>query len=254
MNNESIISVTILTKNNSKYLREVLDSTIAFGEVLIYDNGSTDDTLEIASSYPNVTIYKGLFKGFGRTHNVASELAKNDWILSIDSDEVVSRDLVIELQKLSLNPKTVYSIPRKNYYNGKFIKWCGWYPDRVYRLYNKKETTFTNADVHEQVIVAGLQHIPLKSAIKHYSYTCLSDFINKMQLYSDLFAEQNFGKKSSSPCKATLHGLYAFIKSYFFQRGFLGGYEAFTISTYNAFTAFYKYMKLYEKIQQNNKK
>src|SRR3546814_18652294 len=71
----------------------------------------------------------------------------------------------------------------------------------------------------------------------------LSDFLSKMQSYSELFAKQNQGKKSSSITKAILHGSFAFFKSYILKRGFMGGYEGFVISTYNANTAFYKYLK-----------
>jgi glycosyltransferase involved in cell wall biosynthesis len=241
-----MISVTILAKNNEKYLNEVLESLSSFDEVLVYDNGSTDATMEIARNFNNVRLVEGPFMGFGSTHNKASSLAKHDWILSIDSDEVVSKDLATEINALALDEACVYSFPRHNYYIGKFIKWCGWYPDRQYRLYNRTKTQFTNADVHEQVIVEGMKHLPLKNPIKHYSYSSVEEFLTKMQCYSNLFARQNCGKKRSSPIKAFLHGIFAFAKSYFIKRGFLGGYEGFLISAYNGHTAFYKYMKLYE--------
>ncbi len=245
-----MISVTILTKNSEKYLSQVLNSVQSFDEVLIYDTGSQDDTLKIAASFPNVTIFREAFVGFGETHNNASSKAKNDWILSIDSDEVVSQNLTKEIQDTKLCQNTVYSFPRHNYFNNKFIKWCGWYPDVQYRLYNRKQTAFTVAKVHESVIVKNMKVVHLKFPIIHYSYASISDFLNKMQSYSTLFAEQNKNKKSSSPCKAVLHGLFAFFKSYFLKLGFLGGYEGFLISSYNANTAFYKYLKLYEANQQ----
>lgn len=242
-----MISVTILTKNNEKYLDKVLQALQAFEEVLVYDNGSTDNTLEIAGKYPNVTIVKGPFLGFGKTHNQASSLAKGEWILSIDSDEVITPELSREIAKLELkNDQCVYSFPRHNYYNGKLIKGCGWYPDRQYRLYNRNTTSFTDAEVHEQVIVSGMDRVALQHPIIHYSYASVSEFLTKMQHYSELFAKQNSGKKSSTPLKAFSHGLFAFIKSYFIKKGFLDGYEGFLISAYNGHTAFYKYIKLYE--------
>lgn len=241
-----MISVTILTKNSQKYLKEVLSALRAFDEVLIYDNGSSDATLEIASSFPNVTIVCGEFTGFGPTHNKASSLAKHDWILSIDSDEVVTPEMEKEILSTPLNPGAVYSFPRQNFYNGKWIKWCGWYPDRQYRLYNRNKTRFTDTQVHESIIIKNLEHHPLKNPLRHYSYDSQFEFLSKMQSYSDLFAKQNKGKKKSSPCKAVLHGLSAFLKAYILKKGFLGGYEGFVISVYNGNTAFYKYLKLYE--------
>lgn len=241
-----MISVTVLTKNSQKYLREVLSSLQKFDEVIIYDNGSSDQTLEIARSFPNVSIHKGLFLGFGPTHNLASSLARNEWILSIDSDEIVTEELAEEILKLDLDKEKVYAFSRHNEYNGKFIKWCGWYPDRQVRLYNRSVTRFSEAEVHESVVTKGLQIVLLNSFLRHYSYEKTSDFLAKMQSYSDLFAKQNAGKKKSSPMTAVLHSFYAFIKSYLIKRGFMGGYEGFMISAYNAQTAFYKYIKLYE--------
>lgn len=247
------ISVTILTKNSEKYLSQVLDNLHSFDEVLIYDNGSTDRTLEVAKDYPNARIIVGAFEGFGPTHNKASSYAKNDWILSIDSDEIVTQQMTENIFSTILEEDAVYSFPRHNYFNGKFIQWCGWYPDRQYRLYNRKKTRFTDAQVHEAVIVEGMRHVPLKGPLVHYSYDSIADFLNKMQSYSKLFVEQNKGKKSSSPLKALMHGIFAFIKSYFIKRGFIGGYEGFVISAYNAHTAFYKYLKLYEANARDHK-
>jgi len=241
-----MITVTILTKNSSKYLRQVLDALTHFDEVLIFDNGSSDSTMEIAREYHNVNIIEGVFTGFGPTHNQASGLAKNNWILSIDSDEVVTPEMSKEILSAKLEDDCVYSFPRHNYFNKRWIRWCGWYPDRQVRLYNRLMTKFTDAQVHEAIIVEGLRHIPFKSPLIHYSYETISDFLVKMQSYSTLFAVQNCGKKKSSPVKAVLHGFFAFFKSYILKRGIMGGYEGFVISSYNAHTAFYKYLKLYE--------
>lgn len=241
-----MISVTILTKNSQKYIGEVLSSVQSFDEVLIYDTGSTDNTLEIAKQFSNVTIRKGPFIGFGPTHNAASSLAKNDWVLSIDSDEVVSTEMAQQIAALKLDEAGVYSFPRDNYYNGKHIKWCGWYPDRQIRLYNKTRTRFTEAQVHEAVITTHMTLIPLSTPIRHYSYASIADFLSKMQMYSDLFAAQYKGRKKSSLLKALGHGFFAFFKSYLLKKGFLGGFEGFVISAYNGHTAYYKYLKLYE--------
>lgn len=241
-----MISVTILTKNSEKYLPEVLDALRDFEEVVVYDTGSQDSTLEIAKQFPNVTIYEEPFLGFGETHNRASASARHDWILSIDSDEVASAEMVRQIKSMQLNDASVYTFPRRNFFNGKWIRWCGWYPDRVKRLYHRKKTKFSDALVHESIIAQGMTEIALEAPLLHYSYDSISDFIDKMQSYSSLFAEQNKGKKPSSLSKAILHGMWTFVKSYLLKRGFLGGYEGFVISLYNGHTAYYKYLKLYE--------
>lgn len=242
-----MISVTLLSKNSERHLAQVLEPLAPFDEVLLYDNGSTDRTLEIARRFPNVKIVSGPFIGFGPTHNQASSLAKNDWIFSLDTDEIATPELIQELLSLPLQRGQVYSVSRKNEYRGRWVRGCGWYPDRVARLYNRLDTRFTEALVHEKIITDHLALIDLKSPLRHLSYHDLSDFLTKMQRYSDLFAEERLGKVASSPTKATLHALFAFFKSYFLKRGFLDGYPGFVISCYNSHTAFYKYLKLYER-------
>ena len=240
------ISVTVLTKNSEKHLKEVLDALEGFDEALVYDNGSQDKTLEIAKSYPFVRLEEGKFFGFGETHNVASELAKNDWVLSIDSDEVLTPELKEEIGKLHLDPKRVYRLDRDNYYRGQKIKGCGWSPDAVYRLYHRKTTRFSEAKVHESLITEGLQVIKLKNPLVHYSYDSIFEFLAKMQNYSELFALERRGKVKSSPLKALGRGWFAFFKSYILKKGIFDGYPGLLISAYNGHTAFYKYLKLYE--------
>lgn len=238
-----MISVCILAKNSAATLRECLDSVRAFEEVLILDNGSTDNTIKIAHSYPNVKIIEAPFTGFGPMRNILAKLAKNDWILAIDTDEVLTAELLNEIRNLKLDPNTTYSISRANYYNGKHIKGCGWHPDRVTRLYHKQNTSYSNSQVHEAVI--PLTICKLKSPLIHTPFRSTAEFIAKMQHYSSLYASQHHSKRSSF-FKAFTHSLFAFLRSYFVQRGFLLGAEGFIISVYNSNSVFYKYLKLCE--------
>jgi len=242
------ISVTILTKNSQKYLEKCLKALIEFDEIIVLDNGSTDRTLEIAKTFKNVKIYKNEFIGFGPLKNLAITHTKNDWVLSVDSDEIFNRKLVDEILNLNLKSTEIYSILRDNYYNNKLIKCCGWANDYVNRLFNKRVTKFNNKQVHENIILTQYTKIKkLKNCFKHYSFDDASQLINKMQQYSTLYSLEIKDKKSSSPIKALLRSVYTFIKNYCFQKGFLYGYEGFLISVSNANGVFYKYIKLYEK-------
>lgn len=240
-----MISVTILVKNGERRLKDVLSALQPFDEVVLFDTGSQDRTLTIASEFPNVVIFERPFAGFGPSHNQAAACAKHDWILSIDADEVLSSELVEEVLSTTLDPTRVYTLPFHNFFNGKQIYWCGWYPESHTRLYNKKKTAFSEAMVHEGVITKGLDEVIFNNPVRHYSYDTISDFLVKMERYSNLFAEQYRNQKRSSPFIAIQHGVGAFIKSYVLKRGFLGGFEGFLISAYNGHTAFYKYLKLY---------
>lgn len=242
-----MISVTILAKNSEATLEETLQSVARFPEVILYDTGSTDGTLAICQKFPNVKIVEGSFEGFGPTHNKASSCASYDFILSLDSDEILSPALVEEILALPLTPNATYAILRENYFRGKLIKGCaGWHPDWVTRIYNRKMTSFDQAEVHEKIIQGTLPRICLKYTMKHVPYRTISDFLQKMQSYSTLFAKQHKGKKKASLLGALFHGWAAFFKSYFLKKGFTLGEEGFIISLYNGHTAFYKYLKLAE--------
>lgn len=242
-----MISVTILAKNSKETLEKTLESTRDFPEVLLLDTGSTDETLWIAKKFPNVKICVDSFEGFGKTHNKATALATYDWILSLDSDEVLSEELSKEILSKELEANCVYAIRRRNFFNDKEIKGCsGWYPDFVTRLYHRKSTFFDDAEVHEKIIVGSLRKETLFHTMSHTPYRSISDFLHKMQSYSDLFAKQNKGRKKASMGSAILHGWGAFLKSYLFKKGFLLGAEGFLISMYNGHVAFYKYLKLQE--------
>lgn len=248
------ISVTILVKNSEETLEATLESVRDFSEVVVLDTGSTDATLQIAEKFFNVKVFHAPFQGFGPTHNLASSLASHDYILSLDSDEVLSSELIQEIKDLSLDPSCTYAISRDNYYRGKHIKGCsGWYPDFVTRLYNRKSTSFNDAAVHEKIIQGSLKKVSLKHSMTHIPYRKVEDFLYKMQTYTTLFAEQHKGHKSSSLSKAIIHSLACFIKSYIIKRGFLLGYEGFFISLYNGHVAFYKYIKLLEGNQKLKK-
>lgn len=246
-----MISVTILVKNGACHLEKVLTSCKDFDEVLLLDTGSTDDTLQIARKFPNVSIHQEKFTGFGPAHNHAASLAKNSWILSLDADEVLSPELAQEIASLALDPHCVYALPFHNYFNDKKIKWCGWHPESHVRLYHRDRTCFSDALVHEAVLTLDLKKVSLHHPVNHFSYNSISDFLTKMENYSTLFSLEYKEKKKSSPWIALYHGVGAFLKSFFLKKGILGGYEGFLISAYNGHTAFYKYLKLYH-VQADN--
>jgi glycosyltransferase involved in cell wall biosynthesis len=246
-----MITVCILTKNAEKTLKATLDSVRSFPEVLILDTGSSDQTLTIAKQYPNVTIHKTPFSGFGLLRNQIASFAKNEWILALDSDEILSDELIVEILQKKKDSSDSYAINRHNFYRGKRIYGCGWNPDRVSRLYHRQHTRFSEADVHESLESKRVKN--LHFPILHTPYRTTEDFLAKMQHYSSLFAKQYKGKRSSSFGKACIHGLFSFFRSYFLKRGFLDGKEGFIISLYNANTSFYKYLKLWEATESCNK-
>ena len=244
----ALMSATILTKNSATHLEAVLAALQWCDEVVVLDTGSTDETMAIAQRHPNVQLYRldGAFPGFGRAHQQAVALARHDWILSVDSDEIVSAELAAEIAALPLDQRIVYAMPFHNYFNGRRITSCGWHPDRHARLFNRRATNFCGSEVHERVQTADLFVRQLRHPIRHYSYDSMDDFLRKMRAYSQLFAEQHAGRKSSGTGKAVCRSLWAFGKSYLWQRGCLQGGEGLVISAYKAQTVFWKYLLLAE--------
>jgi len=247
------ISVVIIVKNGGSILHRCLESLRDFDEVVLYNNGSTDDTATIGASYPNVRLIEGEFIGFGPTKNTAAEYAAHDWILSLDADEVLDEAIVQEIKQLALNPKTVYSLLRKNFYKTTEISHC-WGADEIVRLYNRKTTGYSDKQVHEHILTDGVSVQKLTHSFSHYPYQSISEFVLKADRYSTLFAEDNVGKKRSSPTKAFFNGLYSFIRTYILKRGFLDGYAGLIIAFSHMVTNFYKYIKLYEMNSEQKKK
>lgn len=243
------ISAVMIVKNEGKRLAKTLDALSAFADVVVYDNGSTDNTLAIAKSYNNARLIQGDFLGFGESKNKAATYAKNDWILSIDADEVLDDELLKQLTTKQLQTRCVYQILRANYYRGKRIKYC-WHSKTITRLYHKTVTAFDLKKVHEKINDDGLKTEQLSGLIRHYSYADISDFIQKSDHYSTLFAIDNAGKKTASPTQAFLNAGFSFFKTYFLKRGFLDGYIGLVIAISHANTNFYKYIKLYERNQR----
>ena len=240
------ISAIVLAKNNEATIKNTLESLVSFSDVVLYDNGSTDTTMEIANNFSNLNLIQGEFKGFGWTKNEAVKHAKNDWVIIVDSDEVLDSTLIKILQTKKLDIDTVYKLNFKAYYKDIQVKYCGWNNQKIKRMYNRTTTAYTMNDVHEDIISDGFKIEELGGNVEHYSYHTISQFVIKADHYSTLFATNNAGKKSSSPTKAIFNGLYSFIKTYFFKRGFLDGYVGLIISFSHMVTNFYKYIKLYE--------
>ena len=241
----NIITPVIIAKDSEATIKTCLESLNTFSEVILYINNSQDKTEEIAKTFPNVKIIDGEFFGFGETKNKATSYASTQWILSLDSDEVLSQEFIQSLSNIELKNDRVYTILRTNYYREQAIKHC-WGNDVIVRLYNREVTKFTDKKVHEKIITEGLKEEMIEGIVEHYPYATQTDFIIKLDRYSTIYAQDNVGKKSSSPLKAILNAHFSFFKTYFLKRGFLDGYAGLIIAFSHMATNFYKYMKLYE--------
>lgn len=232
------VSVVIMAKNAQDTLALSLDSLNAFNEVILYLNDSTDDTEAIAKKYPNVKIIKGEFIGFGETKNKAGEYAQNDWILSLDSDEILSPEIIEEISVADYNDiTTLFRLKRDNY----FLGYKTQNSDHIVRIYNKKHTKFNDKKVHESVIVPKeSQVITLKNVFIHLNITDINQTLTKLIMYTDLGAKD---KKTCYFIVVISKAFFAFFKTYIIKGNFLRGWVGFAVAINSANKRYYKYLK-----------
>ncbi|MBC7755955.1 MAG: glycosyltransferase family 2 protein [Bdellovibrio sp.] len=240
------LSVTIITKNEEAAIAACLASVAWADEIVVVDSGSTDKTVDICKAHGAIVHNSTQWPGFGPQKNIALGFASHDWVLSIDADERVSPELRAEIeQALSLNAKNVaYQIPRSSSYCGQFMRHSGWWPDYVLRLFPNALGKFSDDIVHEHVIFNG-EIKTLKNPILHISYTDLEEVLDKTNRYSSDGATKLAARgKTASLSSAILHGIWAFLRTYFLRLGFLDGRIGFILAVSNAETTYYRYLKL----------
>ncbi len=231
-----MISIVILTKNSQLYLNKVLESTSFADEVVVYDSGSEDNTLEITKNFKNVRVFlDDNWEGFGIQKQKAVKKAKNNWVFVLDSDEVITKELKEEILNTIKNPKyEAYFVARLNNFFGQWMKHTGLFPDYSIRLFNKTKAQFNDRKVHESVESTNVGY--LKNYFLHYAYKNISEFITKQNRYSNIGAKSNKFKAIISP-------YWTFFKLYFLKLGFLDGWNGFVVSKLYAEYTFWKYIK-----------
>ncbi len=241
------ISAVLMVRDAEVSLAATLDGLKTFDEVLLFDNGSKDQTLSIAARYPNVRIQQGAFTGFGPTRNTAAGLAKHDWVFSIDADEVPDAALLEALEGVDLGKTQVaYAVERQNYLLGKRVRYAGWGSQWLTRLYHRGSHRFNDVAVHEKVeLKAGETAAVLPGSLKHVPMQDAGDFLVKMHRYTMLKAGES--QKTYHPAVILLKTLWAFIRSYVLRLGVLDGWRGLLISVSEANGVFYKYMVIYSK-------
>ena len=245
------ISVAVITKNEEQNIRACLESVRWADEIVVVDNGSTDETRQICQDF-QARVYLEEWKGFSRQKNSALEKTRNEWVLSLDADERVSPDLRQEIEwTLEGNPLCDgYYIARKNFFLGRWIRHCGWYPDYNLRLFRKDRGRFGERAVHEQVELEGKVGY-LKNPLEHITYRSLSDFLKRMDRYSTLAArEMRSEGRRYHFYNACFRPPFTFLQMYLLRAGFLEGYLGFLLSILYSFYTFAKYSKLKE-LQDN---
>lgn len=241
------LSVTMITYNEEKHIREALESVCWADEIVVVDSQSSDRTVEICREY-SARVVQIPWHGYVEQKNIASQHATHPWILNIDADERVSPELAAEIQAvLAEEPKAAgFLMPRKTYYLGGWIAHCGWYPDYKLRLYRKDAGAWVGKALHERIQVEGAT-AKLQHDLYHCTYENIADHLEKMNSFTSIAAAQKQGSVSGGGI--FVRTLLTFCKKYLLQQGFRDGTRGLIVSLLAAFTVTLKYAKLWERRQ-----
>ena len=248
------LSIAIITKNEEENLRACLQSIAFASQLIVVDSGSTDATLTIAAEL-GCEIYHEAWLGFGPQKQLAIDKCREPWILVLDADERIPQETAEVIKAMITNAsikEAGFSFPRQNYFQGRWIKHAGWWPDRIIRLFRKDSGRMTKATVHEAVEVKGLVGA-LDVPIEHFTESNLSRILQKIDKYSTLGAEEAFqeGKRSSTR-SAFLRAFFTFFQGYFMRGGLLDGMPGLTLAVTDSVNKFFKYAKLSELTRINH--
>jgi len=242
------ISACIICFNEEQNIRRCLESCKWVDEIIVVDSMSQDRTLEIARQYTD-KIYEKEWPGYVDQKNFALSKASGEWVLSIDADEEISGDLQDEIRReiQKKEPKDAYKMPRLSFYQGRWIRHSGFYPDRKLRLFRRNKGCWVGKRVHERIQVDGQIGL-LKSDLLHYPYEgVISGQVQAENSFSDLLAQNIYeqGKRYRLPL-LLFRPLFKFIEVYFIKLGFLDGFAGFIIAVTSAYAMFLRYVKLRE--------
>lgn len=245
-------SVYIICQNEEKHIKRCLESVKDFDEIIIVDSGSNDKTLNIAKEYTDKIFHQD-FLGYAGQKEFAKNLCSNDWVLNLDADEELSKELKDDISQAIINDDCDgLEVNIFSKYLGKFPNKCCKAITRI-RFFKKNLGSYGAKLVHESIKLNGKVK-KSKNFIYDHGLSTIQTQIDKINTYSSLRASEKVGKnKSSSSLKLIFVFPFAFFKSYIIRRNFLNGKRGFILAIILAFYAFLKEAKLYESWLKDSK-
>jgi glycosyltransferase involved in cell wall biosynthesis len=237
------LSAIVITRNEAGNIGACLDSVAFCDERIVVDCGSSDATVDIAKA-KGARVELREWRGFGPQKNYALSLATGAWVLSIDADERVTPELADAIKAVLADTSAdAWELPRRSSFCGREMRYSGWSPDYVLRLFRRGKARFDDALVHERVFCGG----PVKrldQPLLHYPVLRLEDALSRMDRYSTASAEATVASGRKVSFLAGIgHGFYSFLRAYVLRLGFLDGAEGFLLAVTNAEGSYYRYMK-----------
>ncbi len=241
------LSVAFITLNEEERLPDCLASVAFARDIVVVDSGSTDKTVAIAEAH-GARIFHQPWQGFGPQKQFAIDRCANPWVLILDADERVPEETAAEIRAtLAGSPRhAAYSLPRRNYFLGRWIRHAGWWPDRTVRLFRRDCCRMPPQLVHEALAVNGSVG-EIQNPLLHQTSRNLQEVLRKINHYSTAGAQELYRQgEGASLVKAVLRAWWAFVHNYFFRFGLLDGSPGLIIAVSDAVNKFYKYAKLKE--------
>jgi glycosyltransferase involved in cell wall biosynthesis len=245
------ISLVIITLNEERNIERCIASAPWVSDIVVLDSASHDRTRELAEK-AGARVFDESFRGYRDQKQRAVELAKFNWVLSLDADEVLSPRLSAEIQSAfkSAEPQgEAFQIPRLSFHLGRWIKRGGWYPDYQVRLFHRDRAQWVGGHIHERVEAehAGVMEAP----ILHYVFRDLAHQVETNNRYSTLGAADVFDSRPNVSgawilWKMVSKPISKFVETYLLKLGFLDGIPGFIISVGAGYSIFLKYSKVWE--------
>jgi hypothetical protein len=128
------------------------------------------------------------------------------------------------------------------------MHFSGWYPERKIRLWDRRKAEWGGTDPHDFVKIPRSRVKSLKGNLLHYAYITLDEHMQQVYRFAEIAARAKYknGENVSFIINVIFSPLFRFVKSYFFQLGFLDGYYGFIFCKLSASMTFFKYARLYE--------
>jgi len=243
-----LLSICIICLNEERNIKRCLESCSWADEIVVVDAMSRDETAQISRQYTD-KLFQRPWAGYVDQKNFALSKAEGDWILSVDADEEITESLRDEIKAEVTKPNTLdgYRIPRRSYYQGRWINHSGFYPDMQLRLFKRSLGRWVGGRVHEKVEILG-QVGMLTNDLLHYPYGgIISGQLRTVNSFSSLLAEDMYERGRRYNLFLLLsRPLLKFVEVYLVKRGFLDGLAGFIIAVTSAYAVFVRYVKLRE--------